>query len=283
MARGYGKLILFGEHFVVYGAKAIATGLKDLYVDLEIKEGQWNKELEPETITALQRITQKLNINKSFSLKISSTLPVRSNLGSSAAFSVAFTRALNEKYSLNLSDERINELAYEAEKVFHGNPSGIDNTCATYGIPIIYKKGEKPKLITPKETLHIVIVNSGPKLKSTKQAVEHFAKMKEQLPNSEDLFNEYNQLIEQAISSIKQGDIDGIAKAINKNHELLKEFQISTENIERLREQLFSYGALASKITGAGFGGNIFALFPSKEQALSAKNKLSSSSWYTSI
>ncbi|MDO8056786.1 MAG: hypothetical protein Q6361_07990, partial [Candidatus Hermodarchaeota archaeon] len=148
--KGYGKTILFGEHFVVYGLPAIASALGAFTTaDVKVVEGSGftvddqrpatpgYKEMKYDQ--AMQAVTNVINHlkidvgNQKLEISFAGDLIAASGVGASAAQCTSLARALNETFDLGLDEERINEAAYEGEKAYHGTPSGIDNTASTYG------------------------------------------------------------------------------------------------------------------------------------------------------
>ncbi len=270
---GYGKIILFGEHFVVYGKKGVVSGLRNIKTVVEIKEaesiklsGEWNV---PVAIKALENILEFLGIKEKYYVEIIKEVPPKQNLGSSSALCVAFARALNKKHSLGLSDEEISRAAYEGEKAFHGTPSGIDNTASTFGSPLIFQKSATPEFekIELKEALDIAIIPTGIEKPSTKELVEQFRRIKESGRIYEKAFSFYEELVEDAITSLKNGSKEELGKLMDLNHLILSMFELSTIEIENKRAELKKEGSIGSKITGAGKGGNIIALFKNEREA----------------
>ena len=288
---GYGKIILFGEHFVVYGEEAIASGLKDIKTVVEIKEGPWNAELDENAVEALLKIAKALGIEKSFTLEIKETVPIKSNLGSSAALCTAFARALVDKYKIDISPQKLNKVIYEGEKVFHGTPSGIDNSASLFGKPILFSLDKekftfKIESIEIARPLHILVIDTGKKLKPTSESVEQVRRIKQRFDTAEEVFSLYRKLIKRAKKALKEGDVEELGNLFNLNHALLSYFNLTTKNIEEARWLSLSLNALGSKITGGGCGGNIISLFPTKLSALHAQLKLADfgyKSFYSSI
>ncbi len=270
---GFGKVILIGEHFVVYGLPAIAAGLRGLQTRLRVKPGKWNEDLDPVIKEALTRIARAIGYEQEYEIEVLAHVPYRQNLGSSAALSVAFVRALADLHSLQLSDEEVNKYAYEGEVVFHGTPSGIDNTAATFGTSFVFKKdpsGPTIERISCPQPLHILIVNCGEKRASTKELVEQVRALRK-FPITESVFATYERLFSEFKKALGKSDLDYLGYLMDVNHGLLNAFGLSTSRIERARELLHELGALGSKITGAGGGGNIIALFPTGELAGKAR------------
>ncbi|HUJ84685.1 MAG TPA: hypothetical protein VLV84_03670, partial [Candidatus Acidoferrales bacterium] len=152
---GYGKVILLGEHFVVHGAPGIVSAI-DSTTDAEVKKAVkginirderktakgYSEEKRLQQIESIERMLKTMGIDSKIGLDIwiGGTLPGFSGLGASAASSVAIARAIAQELGMLVSDKKINQVAYEAEKAYAGNPSGIDNTAATYGGLMWFKK-----------------------------------------------------------------------------------------------------------------------------------------------
>ena len=153
---GFGKVILFGEHFVVHSVPGIVSAI-DSTVDAEVKkigEGitvkderkgarDYTQKKMSEQKQSIERMLRTMEIDPEkaiLKIWLGGNLPGFSGIGASAASSVAIARALAEEFRMDLSDEKINEIAYEAEKAYAGTPSGIDNTAATYGGLIWFKR-----------------------------------------------------------------------------------------------------------------------------------------------
>ncbi|MFX1324522.1 MAG: hypothetical protein ACFE8N_06175, partial [Promethearchaeota archaeon] len=183
IGRGFGKTILFGEHFVVYGLPAIASALGSYTTaEIKVKEGSgwtvndnrpatpgYKKKKYNESKQSILNVINYLNIdieNQSLEIIFSGDLIAASGVGASAAQCTSLARALNETFNLNLDDEKINQAAYEGEKAYHGTPSGIDNTASTYGGLIWFVKnlsGGKNimDLLQSPKNIPLVIANSG--------------------------------------------------------------------------------------------------------------------------
>ena len=191
---GFGKVILFGEHFVVHGIPGIVSAI-DSTTDAEVtKTGKgitikderktakgYSEEKKLQQLESIERMLKTMKIDPKIPLSIwlGGSLPGFSGLGASAASSVAIARAIAEELAMKFSDERINEIAYEAEKAYAGTPSGIDNTAATYGGLLWFKKNMSggSNTITKlriREPVEIVIGSTGV-VANTKAMVEGVA------------------------------------------------------------------------------------------------------------
>ncbi len=268
--RGNGKIILFNEHFVVYGVPAIASSI-DRYVEAEIADSDTvtifdervNLMNDPLEKRILEVMSSKMNIdlNKNpIKVIIRGDIPLGSGLGASAATCVAIARALSKYFKLDLSDEEINSIAYEGERIYHGNPSGIDNTVATFGGVIWFERGKKVERINIGKPLYIIIGNTGVRA-STRKAIEKVRRNREKDPERfENLLNEARRLAQSARKCIEEGELKRIGELMNKNHELLQEIGVSCKKLDYLVELFLRKGALGAKLTGGGLGGNAIAL-----------------------
>ena len=282
---GYGKTILFGEHFVVYGIPAIASGIslktmasvkpvsgKDyvLHDDRQATPGYKQDKFEQQK-DSLRRVFKEFDFNPQenpVEIELYGSLPAMSGIGASAASCVALARALSKFLNRNLSDERINEIAFEGEKGYHGTPSGLDNTASTYGQLIWFQKGERNIIerIPLKERVEIVIGDSG-LVCNTKAAVAGVKQRTEESPERYDpLFDEAKQLVQEAREAIEAGDWEQVGSLMNKNQELLFDLGVSCPELDEMIETAKSNGALGAKLTGGGLGGCMLALTPGKER-----------------
>ncbi len=283
---GFGKAILFGEHFVVHGVPGIVSAI-DLTADAEVKrigEGITVKDERKgaKGYTEKKRIQQKESIERmlktmgldleriSLEIWLGGSLPGFSGIGASAASSVAIARAIAEEFEMILSDERINEIAYEAEKAYAGTPSGIDNTAATYGGLIWFRRNLSggPNTIERlgvREPVEIVIGNTGV-VADTKEMVAGVAERKKENPEKYDpLFNQAERLAFEARKALESFDLRRVGRLMNKNHDLLQEIEVSSKELDYLVNLGQEQGAFGAKLTGGGGGGCMLALTPGKE------------------
>jgi mevalonate kinase len=283
---GFGKVILFGEHFVVHGLPGIVSAI-DLTANAEVKKIGEGITIKDERkgakgYTEKKRTQQKESIERmlkimgidlekaSLEIWLGGNLPSFSGIGASAASSVAIARAIAEELEMNLLDERINEIAYEAEKAYAGTPSGIDNTAATYGGLIWFKKNlsEGPNTIerlSISAPVEIVIGNTGV-VADTKKMVASVAERKKQNPEKYDpLFNQAESLAFQARKALEDFDLRKVGRLMNENHGLLQEIEVSCKELDYLVNLALEHGAFGAKLTGGGGGGCMVALTPGKE------------------
>ncbi|MDH5461035.1 MAG: mevalonate kinase [Candidatus Bathyarchaeota archaeon] len=283
---GFGKTILFGEHFVVHGVPGIVSAI-DLTADAEVKrigEGIIVKDERKgvKGYTERKRTQQKESIERmlktmgldlekrSLEIWLGGSLPGFSGIGASAASSVAIARAIADEFEMILSDEGINEIAYEAEKAYAGTPSGIDNSAATYGGLIWFSRNlnEGPNTIerlSIREPVEIVIGNTGV-VADTKEMVAGVAERKKENPEKYDpLFNQAERLAFQARKALEDFDLRKVGRLMNKNHDLVQEIEVSCSELDYLVNLARQQGAFGAKLTGGGGGGCMVALTPGKE------------------
>jgi mevalonate kinase len=278
---GYGKVILFNEHFVVYGIPAIASAIgSQTIAKVERIEGQgwtvsddrpetpgYKKKKKEHQDDSIKRILSAagIDVNQTpIRIYLGGDLKAASGVGASAASCAAIARALSTQFSLGFSDERINEIAYEGEKGYHGTPSGIDNTAATFGGLIWFKKGDPSVMerLSLKQPVEIVMGNTGI-VANTKAAVAGVKERKENEPEKyEKIFSEAQMLANSARSALNSFNLEVMGQYMNRNHELLQEIEVSSKELDFLVELARENGALGAKMTGGGLGGYMVALTP---------------------
>ena len=280
--KGYGKAILFGEHFVVYGLPSIVSALGACTTaDVKVVKGSgwavndqrpatpgYKEQKYTEAMQSIANVIKHLKVDaESQRLEISfaGDLIAASGVGASAAQCTSLARALSETFNLNLDDERINEAAFEGEKAYHGTPSGIDNTASTYGGLIWFVKNLSvgkntiDLLQSPRKML-IVIANSGITA-STAEVVADVRRLREESPERfQKIFSDYGKLAEAAKKALLEGDIATIGSLMNQNHELLQQITVSGEVDDELVELALENGAIGAKLTGTGRGGLVIGL-----------------------
>jgi len=283
---GFGKVILFGEHFVVHGVPGIVSAI-DSTADAEVRKigegitvkderkgakGYTGKKRTQQR-ESIERMLKTMGINPekaSLEIWLGGSLPGFSGIGASAASSVAIARAIVEEFEMHLSDERINEIAYEGEKAYAGTPSGIDNTAATFGGLIWFKRnlGGGPNTIEKlsiREPVEIVIGNTGI-VADTKEMVAGVAERKKSNPEKYNpLFKQAEELAFTARKALEEFDLRKVGKLMNENHRLLREIEVSCRELDYLVNLARDQGAFGAKLTGGGGGGCMVALTPTEE------------------
>jgi mevalonate kinase len=282
---GFGKTILFGEHFVVHGVPGIASAV-DSAADAEVKKAAkgitvtdvrkgakgYAEKKKLQQLESIERMLKAMNLNPkkvAMEIWVGGNLPGFSGLGASAASSVAIARAVAEEFNLTLSDEKINDVAYEAEKAYAGNPSGIDNTAATFGGLIWFKKdldggSNTIEQLGIRKPVEIIIGNTGI-VANTKAMVAGVAERKEQTPEEYDaIFKQAEDLAHKGRKALEKFDLKQVGELMNYNHRLLQEIEVSCKELDYLVELTRKQGAFGAKMTGGGGGGCMLALTPGK-------------------
>jgi mevalonate kinase len=282
---GFGKVILFGEHFVVHGVPGIVSAI-DSATDAEVTQTGnelvirderkaakgYAEEKRLQQIESIERMLKTMGLDPKLPLKIwvGGTLPGFSGLGASAASSVAIARAIVEELSLKLTNEQVNQIAYEAEKAYAGNPSGIDNTAATYGGLMWFKKNiaggpDNVERLRIRKPVEIVIGSTG-KVANTKAMVAGVAERKKKNPAKYDqIFKQAENLAHAGRKALESYDLKKVGELVNENHRLLQEIEVSSRELDLLVDIARKNGAFGAKLTGGGGGGCMVALTPSKE------------------
>lgn len=282
---GYGKVILFGEHFVVHGVPGIVSAI-DSSTDAIVTKAQngltikddrktakgYSEEKRLQQIESIERMLKAMGLDPKTPLDIwiGGSLPGFSGLGASAASSVAIAKAISKEFNLNLTNEKINAVAYEGEKAYAGNPSGIDNTAATYGGVMWFKKNptggrDLVERVNLKEPVEIVIGSTGI-VANTKAMVEGVAERKKANPAKYDpIFKQAEVLAVEGRRTLEAGDLKRVGILMNENHRLLQEIGVSSKELDLLVDMARKEGALGAKLTGGGGGGCMVALTPGKE------------------
>ena len=274
-----GKIILFGEHAVVYGRPALAVPVTQVQVDVTVLEsdraGIWinapdvNLYAELNTLPSdhpvasvihnflfLSRVAQFPNLN----INITSTIPVASGLGSGAAVTVALVRALSSHLNHPMTDDAVNAFAYEIEKLYHGTPSGIDNTVVTYAKPVYFIKGQSIEMFKVGKPFTIVIADTGISA-PTKESVADVRKLwADNTKRFEVIFDEVADISLAARRVIEEGSIEMLGTLMDKNHALLQEMRVSSPKLDQLVSAARNAGASGAKLSGGGRGGNMIAL-----------------------
>jgi len=276
IASAPGKIILFGEHFVVHGTKAILAAidkrvtvtstftdnktikvnsqLGTIEVPISSSHEEVKSEFRPFVYLANKIINSEQNVN-GLEVTIDSDIPIGVGLGSSSACCVAAAASISELFN-ELSSEEILKMSIEAEKTIFPDTSGADCTVCTYGGMIEYPSIEK---IDNTFDLNLLIANSMIP-HNTKNSVEKVNKFKE---NDEERFSQLcdleTKLIDEVIIAMKNNDATTFGLKMSENQKYLEEIQISNDTLRDMISSLKEI-SLGTKITGAGDGGCIITL-----------------------
>ena len=279
ISKAPGKIILFGEHFVVYHNRAILgaidkyatvtsekTNTDNILISSSLGQSSIQKDEDVDEVEKkfrpffhiAKQIILKNNFDKGISIKIESDIPIGAGLGSSSACCVAAAASI-----LNLFEEsnekEILELSIQAEKTIFPNSSGADCTVSVHGGIIEYQKEEGFTKISIENELNFMIIDSE-QVHATDKVVEQVKKFKEENSNVfSELCSEEERLITKALDSIKNNDLQTIGKCMAQNQMYLEQIGVSNDRLLSITKEIekITFGA---KITGAGDGGCIIAL-----------------------
>jgi mevalonate kinase len=278
------KVILFGEHFVVNGSRAIATAL-DLFTSVTAAEkASWPLELEsaslglkcvtgPELTCSSRELEPLLSTIRALRsrgydvpparLTIESDIPPSAGLGSSASVSAATAAALTALAGQDIGPEELFEVTMEGERVAHGNPSGVDAATVVYGGTIVFRRGVGVLDSLDSRVGPIVVAYSGVR-RSTRAAVLSVIKSLNAVRELRDLMiGLVERLIDAAWEALRDGSdgsLEALGNLMNINHGLLSAIGVSTPELEELLYAARRAGALGAKLTGAGCGGSVIAV-----------------------
>lgn len=263
---GHSKIILIGEHSVVYGYPAIALPLKNINILCHIKKSDKSLrfDLSDPVSTALYTSLESLNQKDAcVEYSICSEIPQRRGMGSSAAVAIAVIRAVYDYFGKTISDFELEKLVNQSEIAAHGNPSGLDAKTCLSDVPIKYIRNIGFKSLEFSLDAYLIIADSGIYGK-TSQAVDLVAQ--NELINRPYL-KELGQLTEKVESAIKTHSLEELGHLFDKAHKNLEKIGVSIPEINVLVEESRKSGALGAKMSGGGLGGCIIALAKTYEEA----------------
>lgn len=285
--KGFGKTIIFGDHFVVYGLPGIASAIGNTTIAKAEKAKKFEfldnrpeipdyKETKKEEIQRqIDALLDYFKIEKegnSAKITLSGNLKCSSGVGASAALAASISRALNELLSLGMNGEQINEAAYFVEEAGtgKGSVSGIDNTCATFGGFIWFEKNmqggqNKMETLSVKKPVKIVLASTGITQETKKVVADVRAKKEENEKEFEKIFEEYKDVCEKAFAAIKKEDWKKVGGLMDKNQELLRQIGVSCQEIEEIIGIAKKNRAWGAKLTGTGRGGYVLILAPEEK------------------
>lgn len=278
-----GKIILMGEHSVVYGEPAIAIPFPATRVEVTITAIEGPVQLEciyyqgdlsaaPKQLanliavveSTISELNQELN---NFKLTIDSTVPVERGMGSSAAVAIAMVRALFAYFSTNLTNDALLALANVSETIAHGNPSGLDAAMTSGKQPLYYIKGEPFVPFPLSMSAYLIVADTGLK-GQTRDAVASIAQLNQENPKlTMDAIHQLGALAKQAKLAIEANIPVTLGLVMDSAHEKLSFLGVSNDTLNHLVKTARTNGALGAKLTGGGRGGCMIALAADKDTA----------------
>ena len=283
---GYGKVILFNEHFVVHGVPGIVSAIDSIAYAEARKTGEgikirderegasgYTEKKKIQQEDSIDRMLKAMGLdeeNVSLEILLGGNLPGFSGIGASAASSVAIARAIAEELELGLHDREINDIAYEGEKAYAGTPSGIDNTAATYGGLLWFRRAlphgsNTIERLRIREPVEIVIGNTGIVADTKAMVTGVTARMGKDPGKYGQLCKQAEELANSARKALKDFDLRKVGELMNENHLQLKAIEVSCKELDHLVSLARDAGAFGAKLTGGGGGGCMVALTPGRK------------------
>ena len=285
-ASASGKVILFGEHAVVYGRPAIAVPISQVRahasvtdepihedspanVWIEAPDLKWHTTLLDAPIVDPLAQAVRLTLDHfgrtdeaNLRLTVRAELPVARGMGSGAAVSTAIVRALAAHFEEAIDSDTVSQLVFEVERLYHGTPSGIDNSVIAFERPVCFVKGRPPETFSIHTPFSLIVADTGIP-SSTRKVVRAVRKAWEAEPARYNrLFDAIGEVVTAGRAYIERGDLSGMGDLMDENHRLLQGMEVSSPELDRLVSVARVAGAMGAKLCGAGRGGNMIALVP---------------------
>ncbi len=272
--RAGGKVLLVGEHAVVHGVPAIALGL-DAGVVVHVRTADsgrlrvpgWDLDValgtEHPVARALGALGDALGVDVGrYDVDAVATVPAGAGLGSSAALAVAVGRALERAAGRAADDAAVREAAMAAERVFHGNPSGLDVEAALRGGLIRFVRGAPPEVsaLDSRASFELVVAPVEKGASTGTMVAEFGRRLEAHRAVGVDVLGPWRELVAAAERSVQGGDLGTLGLLLDFNHGLLAGMGMSTPALDAACSAARAAGALGAKLTGAGGGGCVIAL-----------------------
>lgn len=275
-----GKVILVGEHAVVYGRPAIAVPVWERVASAEIlprplgagcvivaRDLNRTQRLADapadDALAVVARATLAqlgLPPDPDAQIELTSTIPIASGMGSGAALNAALVRGLYAYAGQTPDPAAVSALVYQGEQIYHGTPSGVDNTVVAYGCPVWFVRGHAPVVFSPAAPFTLVIADSGVASPTRHMVAGVRARYEADPVGYSAAFDAIGELVTTARAALEAGEIAALGPLFDRNHALLQQVGVSTPLLDGLVDAARRGGAAGAKLSGGGGGGNLIAL-----------------------
>jgi mevalonate kinase len=283
-ASAAGKVILLGEHAVVYGRPAVAVPVSGVRATVEVTRQALGNGIviEAQDLGRVYRLEESdmadaahalqatvrhtlqylglASTQQALRIRVCSEIPIARGMGSGTAVATALVRALTQHYGQHLTARAVSDLVFQTEILLHGTPSGVDNTVVAFEKPVYFVKGTRADVFWVGKPFTLLIADTGIP-SQTRDAVAAVRRGWQAEPvRNEMLFDEIAALVDDARQAMACGDLETLGQAMNANQRRLQRLGVSSPELERLVAAALGAGAGGAKLSGGGMGGCMIAL-----------------------